>query len=74
MGVRSGLDHADLVISTGGIGPTADDLTTETVAAVLGRPVFVDEASAERIRALFRSIGRTMPENNLQQALFPEGR
>lgn len=68
-----GLDQADLVIATGGLGPTADDLTTETLAATLGRPVFFDEESAEQIRALFRSIGRRMPENNLRQANFPQG-
>lgn len=70
---ESGLDQADLVISTGGLGPTADDLTTEILAATLGRKTVFDEASAEHIRALFRSIGRTMPENNLRQANFPEG-
>ena len=69
----SGLDRADLVIATGGLGPTADDLTTETLAAALGRKVYFDEESAEHIRALFRSIGRTMPDNNLRQATFPEG-
>jgi nicotinamide-nucleotide amidase len=68
-----GLDRADLVISTGGLGPTADDLTTEVLAATLGRPIVFDEASAEHIRALFRSIGRAMPENNLRQANFPRG-
>jgi competence/damage-inducible protein CinA-like protein len=69
----SGLDRADLVIATGGLGPTADDLTTETLAATLGRKLYFDEESAEHIRALFRSIGRTMPDNNLRQATFPEG-
>ena len=70
---ESGLDRADLVIATGGLGPTADDLTTETLAATLGRDVVFDAESAEHIRALFRSIGRTMPENNLRQANFPRG-
>jgi competence/damage-inducible protein CinA-like protein len=69
----SGLERADLVVSTGGLGPTADDLTSEVLAATLGRPLVFDEASAEHIRALFRSIGRTMPENNLRQANFPQG-
>lgn len=66
------LDSADLVISTGGLGPTADDLTTEVLAATIGQGLRFDEEQAESIRALFRSIGRTMPENNLRQAYFPE--
>jgi nicotinamide-nucleotide amidase len=63
---------ADVVISTGGIGPTADDLTTETIARLTGHQLRLDEATAERIRRLFASMGRRMPENNLKQALFPE--
>ena len=62
----------DLVLSTGGLGPTSDDLTTEIVAKVLGVPLRFDEASAARMRALFERMGRTMPENNLRQAQFPE--
>jgi nicotinamide-nucleotide amidase len=62
----------DLVISTGGLGPTSDDLTTETVAEVLGVPLRFDEPSAEKIRALFSRLGREMPENNLRQAQFPD--
>jgi nicotinamide-nucleotide amidase len=65
-------DLGDIAISTGGLGPTSDDLTTETVAAVLGEELRFDEASAERIRQLFARIGRVMPENNLRQAQFPE--
>ncbi len=61
----------ELVISTGGLGPTSDDLTTETVAAVLGEPLRFDEASAERMRAFFARAGRPMPENNLRQAQIP---
>jgi len=69
---RSAMTMADVVISTGGIGPTADDLTTETIARLTGHQLRLDEATAERIRRLFASMGRRMPENNLKQALFPE--
>lgn len=70
---RQALARADVVISTGGIGPTADDLTSETVARVAGVPLVVHEASAERIRRFFAAAGREMPENNLKQALMPSG-
>ncbi|HTY54413.1 MAG TPA: competence/damage-inducible protein A [Candidatus Binataceae bacterium] len=69
---RSAMAMADVVISTGGIGPTADDLTTETVARLTGQKLRFDEESAEKIRKLFASMGRRMPENNLKQAMFPE--
>ncbi|MBY0277375.1 CinA family nicotinamide mononucleotide deamidase-related protein [Candidatus Binatia bacterium] len=62
----------DLVISTGGLGPTSDDLTTEIVAKVLGVGLRFDEPSAARMRALFERMGRVMPENNLRQAQFPD--
>ena len=62
----------DLVVSTGGLGPTSDDLTTEIVARVLGVGLRFDEASAARMRAMFERMGRVMPENNLRQAQFPE--
>ena len=65
------MDVADFVISTGGLGPTADDLTTETVAGLLDKELFLDQDSADRIRGLFTSMGREMPENNLKQAQFP---
>jgi len=64
---------AHVVISTGGLGPTADDLTTETIAGLLGRKLVADPEVAERIRELFRLFNRPMPENNLKQAIFPEG-
>jgi nicotinamide-nucleotide amidase len=62
----------DLVLSTGGLGPTSDDLTTEIVAQVLGVGLRFDEPSAARMRAMFERMGRVMPENNLRQAQFPE--
>lgn len=68
-----GLDLADLVLATGGLGPTADDLTTETLAATLGRTLVFDPDVAERIRQMFRAMNRGMPQNNLRQANFPEG-
>lgn len=70
---KSAVERADLVLSTGGLGPTADDLTTQTVARVAGVELRLDEAQAERIRAMFRARGRAMPDNNLRQARLPEG-
>ena len=70
---RQALARGDLVISTGGIGPTADDLTNEVLAGVLGVPLVEDVASAARIRAFFAAVGREMPVNNLKQARLPAG-
>lgn len=70
---RQAIEQAELVICTGGLGPTADDLTTPTLGAMLERRLVLDEQVASRIRQLFESMGRTMPENNLRQAQFPEG-
>ncbi len=70
---RTGIQLGDVVLSTGGIGPTADDLTTETIARITGRRLFRDDASVETMRRMFATINRTMPENNLKQADFPEG-
>ncbi len=70
---RTAIEKGDVVISTGGIGPTADDLTTETIAHVAGVKVRRDEAAVDHMKRMFASIGRPMPENNLKQADFPEG-
>jgi len=71
---RQALERADLVISTGGIGPTADDLTTETVARVLGVGLALDEPSAAAMRQFFATRGvDPMPANNLKQAMVPCG-
>lgn len=70
---RTALEQAELIVCTGGLGPTADDLTTETVAQVAGRRLVMDQAVADRIRQMFAAMGRAMPENNLKQALFPDG-
>ncbi|MBI3989539.1 MAG: competence/damage-inducible protein A [candidate division NC10 bacterium] len=70
---RLALARADLVIATGGLGPTEDDLTREAVSAVLGRPLKLDEGIVERIRQRFARRGVSMPKNNEKQALVPEG-
>jgi competence/damage-inducible protein CinA-like protein len=70
---RQALAQADVVVSTGGIGPTADDLTTETVGRVLGRRLVEDGGTADRLRRFFASRGVEMPLNNLKQALIPDG-
>ncbi|MBI3797286.1 MAG: competence/damage-inducible protein A, partial [Deltaproteobacteria bacterium] len=70
---QQAITQADVIISTGGIGPTADDLTTELVAKVAGVDLFFSEEVAERIRRVFASLNRPMPENNLKQARFPAG-
>jgi nicotinamide-nucleotide amidase len=69
---RTAMEMAEVVISTGGIGPTADDLTTETIGRITGKKLWRDEASVEHMKRLFAAIGRPMPDNNLKQALFPE--
>ena len=69
---RSAMELGDVVLSTGGIGPTADDLTTETIARLTGKKLWRHEPSVDHMRRLFESVGRVMPENNIKQALFPE--
>jgi nicotinamide-nucleotide amidase len=67
------LDRSDIVITTGGLGPTADDLTTECIAELFEVPLIFDEALFEHIRHLFASRNFAMPESNRKQALRPEG-
>ncbi len=62
--------RSDLTVTTGGLGPTADDLTREAIAAVLGESLYTDEELAERVRAFFRGRGVEMPERNLNQAML----
>jgi nicotinamide-nucleotide amidase len=70
---ETALERADFVISTGGLGPTADDLTNEIVARVAGVPLELHERELAKIRALFDRMGRSMPENNVRQAMLPAG-
>jgi nicotinamide-nucleotide amidase len=70
---RQAIERADVVLATGGLGPTADDLTREALARVLGVELVVDEISLQHIRARFARARRDMPERNRLQALFPAG-
>ena len=71
--LRRALEEAELVVCTGGMGPTSDDLTTASVATLLGRDLVLHAPSLEAIRERFRARGLEMPENNRRQALFPAG-
>ncbi len=71
--VRAALSRADLVIMSGGLGPTYDDLTKETVAAVFGRRMEMHAPSLARIEQYFAARGYVMTENNKKQAMMPEG-
>ena len=70
---RDALERVDLVISSGGLGPTEDDLTREAVADLLGRKLERNADVLSRIEARFRQLGRRMSEVNLKQAMVPEG-
>ena len=72
-GIELALDTTDLVVITGGLGPTEDDLTRDAVARVLDVPLEVDEAIVDRIRERFAKRGMTMPEINRRQAMVPRG-
>ncbi len=71
--VRQALSRADLVVCTGGLGPTADDLTREAVAGVLGLELVEDPAITAQLQRWFASRGRRMPEVNRRQAMVPRG-
>ncbi len=62
-----------MVLATGGLGPTADDLTRDALALATGCPLVLDPEALEHIRGLFARRGRPMPEQNRRQALFPQG-
>jgi nicotinamide-nucleotide amidase len=71
--VTLALERADLVVTTGGLGPTEDDLTVEAVALAAGLPLVFDQGTADAIRALFESRRREAPESVFRQARIPQG-
>ena len=71
--LRAAIGWADLIVITGGLGPTEDDVTRDAVARVYDMPLEVDEAIADRIRDRFARRGMTMPDINRRQAMVPRG-
>jgi nicotinamide-nucleotide amidase len=67
------LSRADVVITTGGLGPTKDDLTKEIAAEYFNKKLILDNKSLEEIIKFFKKINRELSENNKKQAYFPEG-
>jgi nicotinamide-nucleotide amidase len=70
---RAALERADVIVTSGGLGPTADDLTRQAWAKTLGVSLEIDLPSLEHIRALFARRQRPMPPANEIQAMFPQG-
>src|SRR5215831_3921329 len=71
--VRDAVKRSQVVITTGGLGPTEDDVTRKVVARALGRRLSLDEKVLAEIRERFRSFGANMPERNSRQAMVIAG-
>ena len=71
--LKTALERSDIVIATGGLGPTADDITRDVCCEVMGFELTLDQKIAAGIRSYFESRGVQMPENNLRQAYVPVG-
>lgn len=71
--IRQALERVNFVVCTGGLGPTADDLTRETISLATDRPLHQDKEVLAHVENLFRSRNREMPASNIVQSMFPEG-
>ena len=71
--ILESVGRCDVLIVTGGIGPTPDDLTRQALANIMNAPLELNEDWDHRLRAFFRRVGRPMPESNLVQAMIPRG-
>jgi nicotinamide-nucleotide amidase len=67
------MERSDVIILTGGLGPTKDDLTKETIAGILDKKLVLHDESYETIKAFFKKYNRRMTDNNIKQAYLPEG-
>ena len=73
MALKSALERSDVVILSGGLGPTDDDLTKEVAASVLEKELIMDEHSKKRIQDFFEKRGKKITDNNWKQAMMPKG-
>lgn len=71
--LRGAAERAEVVIVTGGLGPTADDITVEAAARTFGAKLVRDESVLDEIRTFFQRVGRPMSSSNEKQALIPKG-
>jgi nicotinamide-nucleotide amidase len=71
--IELGMTRSDVIIITGGLGPTVDDITRDAVANATGRPLVLHEGALATLRQRFTRFGATMTDNNRQQAMIPQG-
>ena len=71
--IKTARSRADIIILTGGLGPTQDDLTKETVAKAFNKLLIMDEESRKRLRDYFEKRNKKISDNNWKQAMVPEG-
>src|SRR5687767_7834411 len=71
--IRESAERTRIILISGGIGPTEDDLTRQALAAVMNVPLELNEGWLHRLEAFFRRTGRTMPAGNRVQAMIPRG-
>ncbi|MBP2635889.1 MAG: pncC [Firmicutes bacterium] len=71
--LETAFKRADIIITSGGLGPTQGDITKEVTAALFNKPMYLHEASAEQIKKFFAKRRLCMTDNNLRQAMMPEG-
>ena len=71
--IYKAFERADIVITSGGLGPTKDDITKEICAKYFEKPFVMDEKALDMLKAFFAKRGREMTENNMKQVMVPEG-
>ncbi len=71
--IKNSLKRSDIVIATGGLGPTVDDITLETISKITHRPLILNRKELKRIKSRFSAIGVPMPKSNIRQAYIPKG-